>query len=289
MSFRPEPTALGADPPSRAQPPSPLSKYGRAFRMGIGSAMEYRADFFLSLGSGAFIVIIQCFFWTAVFAASDSPVVYGYTFPQMIAYALIAGLTVKIVSTGFEWEIVEDIKNGGLSKFIVQPIGYFAYRLACFLGRKAVQLVFLLALSLAALGLAAGFLGFELTLSRVLSFVPFSVLGAVLNFLIYYCLSSLAFTMTEVWGVFYGANQAILMLSGGIFPLDVFGPRVLAILSVLPFKYLVFYPANIINGRFTADEILTGAAVQLVWIAVLIPAARLCWKLGMKRYVAAGG
>ena len=100
-------------------------------------------------------------------------------------------------STGFEWEIVEDIKNGGLSKFIVQPIGYFAYRLACFLGRKAVQLVFLLALSLAALGLAAGFLGFELTLSRVLLFVPFSVLGAVLNFLDLLCLSSLAFTMTR--------------------------------------------------------------------------------------------
>jgi ABC-2 type transport system permease protein len=116
------------------QPMDFLYKYLKAFQLGIQSAMEYRADFILSLCSGGFIILIQCFLWTAVFDSSPHPVVYGYTFPQMIAYSIMAGLVAKIVAAGFQWEIVADIKNGGLNKFIVQPMSYFLYRICCFLG-----------------------------------------------------------------------------------------------------------------------------------------------------------
>ncbi|MCX7711787.1 MAG: ABC-2 family transporter protein [Clostridia bacterium] len=264
-------------------------KYFRAFQMGLQSAMEYRADFFLSILSGGFIILIQCFLWTAVFASTQNPVVYGYTLPQMISYSIMAGLVAKMTSTGFEWEIAEDIKNGGLNKFIVQPIGYFYYRICCFLGRKVLQLGILMIISLFALVLCKIYLGFDLQLKRVLIFLPFVVLAMVLNFLIYYCISSLAFVMTEVWGVFIAAGQGVLMLSGGIFPLDIFGEGILKVLSLLPFKYLVFFPANIINGRFYPDEILYGAINQILWIVIMLFVSNACWRSGMKKYVAVGG
>ena len=158
-----------------------------------------------------------------VFASSKEPTVYGYTFPEMITYSIIAGLTSKMVSAGFEWEIASDIKSGGLSKFIVQPISYFYYRISCFFGRKVLQVTILFIISLAALTACSFFLGLKLEIGRILLFLPFVFLAMILNFLIYYSISSLAFTMTEVWGVFAAAGQGILMLSGGIFPLDVFG------------------------------------------------------------------
>lgn len=266
-----------------------LLKYRKAFEMGFQSAMEYRADFLMSLFSGGFIIIIQCFLWTAVFASSPDAEVYGYTFPEMIAYSILAGLVAKIVSTGFEWEIASDIKNGGLSKFIVQPIGYFYYRICAFFGRKVLQLGIVFVIALAALFACNVFLGLLLDWSRVLLFLPFVFLSMVINFLIYYCLSSLAFIMAEVWGVFVAAGQGILMLSGGIFPLDVFGDKAARVLSVLPFQYIVFYPVNIVNGRLSLEQILQGALIQVVWIGLLIVAANFCWKAGMKKYVAVGG
>ena len=48
----------------------------------------------------------------------------------MIAYTFLAGLVARIVRTGFEYEIMDDIKNGKYSRFLVQPLGYFGYRLA---------------------------------------------------------------------------------------------------------------------------------------------------------------
>ncbi len=266
-----------------------LHKYLRTFQMGIQSCMEYRVDFIMSIFSGCFIVLIQIFLWTAIYRSSSSTVIYGYTYAQMIAYSLVAGLTAKIVSTGFEWEIEEDIKNGGLNKFIVQPIGYFMYRISSFLGRKALQILVLIILSLVALLACSYYLNLSIDVSRILIFIPFVFLATLLNFLIYYCLSALAFVMTEVWGVFVAASQGILMLSGGIFPLDVFGEDVNHILSLLPFKYLIFYPANIINGRLTMAEITNGAMIQLIWILVLFVVANRVWVWGLKKYVAAGG
>jgi len=37
-------------------------------------------------------------------------------------YTFFVGVTAKFISTGFEWEINDDIKNGGLNKYIVKPI-----------------------------------------------------------------------------------------------------------------------------------------------------------------------
>ena len=52
-----------------------------------------------------------------------------------------------MVATGFEWEIADDIKNGGLNKYVIKPVGYLPYRIACFLGQKSFQAVLMLVLA----------------------------------------------------------------------------------------------------------------------------------------------
>ena len=69
---------------------------------------------------------------------------FGYTYRQIIAYTFLAGLVARIVRTGFEYEIMDDVKTGKFSKFLVQPLGYFPYRLANFFGQKLPSLVMIL-------------------------------------------------------------------------------------------------------------------------------------------------
>ena len=47
----------------------------------------------------------------------------------MLAYTFLAGLVGRIVRTGFEYDIMDDVKSGKFSNFLVQPLGYFPYRL----------------------------------------------------------------------------------------------------------------------------------------------------------------
>jgi ABC-2 type transport system permease protein len=266
-----------------------LKKYSKAFELGFETALEYRVNFLISLISAAYPIMIQTFLWTAIFNSSSEPVVYGYTYSQMIAYTFMAGLVARIVRTGFEYEIMDDVKSGRFSKFLVQPLGYFPYRLCSYFGQKLPgQVMILIILVLVLVGLTAfGMLTLEV--GRVLAFVVTLILAVTLNFLIFYCFSAVAFWIVEIGFLFEGIRIVTVLLSGGIFPLDVFGDTFMRINNFLPFKYTVSYPINVLNGKVGVEELLVGLLVQVLWIGGCLLLAKVLWTEGGKRYVAVGG
>lgn len=275
--------------PRKAQPMQWLDKYSKAFELGFQTALEYRVNFLISLISAAYPIFIQVFMWTAIYRNSTEPVVYGYTYRQMMAYTFLAGLVARIVRTGFEYDIMDDIKTGKYSKFLVQPIGYFPYRLFSYLGQKLPNLAMILAiLAVVLVGLNA-FWGVTLDPVRILIFLVTLALAVMLNFLIFYCISAVAFWIVEIGFLFEGVRIVIILLSGGIFPLEVFGARFMQMMNLLPFKYTVSYPINALNGRLAPGELAGGILMQCAWIAACFLFADVLWRIGGKRYVAVGG
>ena len=266
-----------------------LKKYTQVFELGFQTALEYRLNFLISLISAAYPIFIQSFLWTAIYASSSGGVVYGYTYRQMIAYTFLAGLVSRIVRTGFEYDIMDDVKNGKFSRFLVQPLGYFPYRLSNYLGQKLPNLGMILGiLAVVLIGLNA-FWGVSLEAMRILAFLGALALAVALNFLIFYCFSAIAFWVVEIGFLFEGTRIVTVLLSGGIFPLDVFGPRFVQVMSLLPFKYTVNYPINVLNGQVAPDQIAPGLLIQLIWIGAFLLIANLLWRVGSRRYVAVGG
>lgn len=267
-----------------------LSKYLSTMRLGIQNAMEYRTDFIISIFSGIFTIIIQCFLWSAIYGSSTQRVIFGYTYGGMITYTIMAGVMSKVMSTsGLEWEISNDIKEGGLSKYIVQPISYFGYRISGFLGRKVVEAAVLAVISAIVLYSLSAVLGITISAATVFVSVLAVILAIFLNCIYYYCVSAAAFWMTDISAVYIGLGLLSTILSGGLFPLSIFGSRVLAVLNLLPFEYIIYYPLNILEGTQTIKDIAFGTFMQLFWIAALYLLSRLIWKRGMKRYISAGG
>jgi ABC-2 type transport system permease protein len=257
--------------------------------LGFETALEYRINFLISLISAAYPIFIQTFLWTAIFQASGEALVYGFTYRQMIAYTFLAGLVARIVRTGFEYEIMEDVKSGKFSKFLVQPLGYFPFQLASYYGQKLPgQAMILAILVLVLVGLNV-FWGVTLELPRILAFGVTLILAVALNFLIFYCFSAMSFWIVEVGFLFEGIRIVTVLFSGGIFPLEVFGSRFVQVMSLLPFKYTVNYPINVLNGKISSGEMLVGLLVQCAWIGVCLLLANVLWKQGGRRYVAVGG
>jgi ABC-2 type transport system permease protein len=257
--------------------------------MGFQTALEYRVNFLISLISAAYPIFIQTFLWTAIYANAEEAVVYGYTYRQMIAYTFLAGLVARIVRTGFEYEIMDDIKNGKFSKFLVQPLGYFPYRLCSYFGQKAPNLAILLGILAVVLVALNLFWGVSISLAQALAFLLTLALAIALTFLIFYCISAVSFWIVEIGFLFAGIHITIVLLSGGIFPLDVFGERFVQVMKLLPFMYTVNYPINVLNGRLAGGEVFSGVLVQLLWIGLTFLLAQLLWKVGGRRYVAVGG
>lgn len=266
-----------------------MCKYLKAFSLGLQSSMEYRGNFLLGIVSVIFPLTIQFFLWSAIYKSSANSIVYGYTFPQMLAYSILAILTSKLVVSGFEWEVLDDIKNGGFSKYIVRPIGYLKYRMACFMGQKSFNVLVIFIIMIAVLLLLSVNFAFKIEIINICIFIIAIILALFINFLIYFSLASIAFWINEATGAFIVMGLVANVISGGIFPLDIFGDKVLTVFSLLPFQYTIYFPVNIINGKLGLDAILNGLIIQLVWIMIMLVIANVLWKIGMKKYTAVGG
>jgi ABC-2 type transport system permease protein len=266
-----------------------LEKYAKAFELGFQAELEYRLNFLLSLFSAVYPVFIQYFLWTAIYLNTPGSIVYGYTYQQMMAYTFLAGLVGRIVRTGFEYEIMEDVKSGKFSKFLVQPLGYFPYRIASYFGGKVPNLVILLTiLAVVLIGLNAIW-GVTVGLPRLLLFLVAILLAVALNFLIFYAISAISFWLVEIGFLFEGIRIVFILFSGGIFPLEVFGPTFIRVMTFLPFMYTISFPIKVLNGTLTISQVWQGICVQMLWIGVMYLAASVLWRVGSKRFVSVGG
>ena len=85
------------------------------------------------------------------------------------------------------------------------------------------------------------------------------------------------------------SGVVLVVVSGGVFPMDIFGERIAFAVNLLPFGYTTQFPVNIINGRFGLRETGAGFLCQIFWICCFGMLAEILWKRGLKRFTAVGG
>lgn len=265
-------------------------QYRTIFFMGINDSMQYRLNFTLGLISAVFPIVIQMFIWKAVYSRNYNSVIYGFTYNQMILYTLLSALVSKFVaSDGFEYEINEDIKNGGLNKYLIKPVSYSKYRISGSLGRKTPQSTILLIVLLIVLAVSSVALGQSIDIVRFVLFLISMCFATLLNIVMIYCISTAAFWLSDSGSFFLISSLVVNVLSGGIFPLEIFGKTLNAVFDFLPYKYTIYYPVTIINGKLEAKYILLIIGMQTLWIFLLLNFSKLLWRIGMKKYNAVGG
>jgi ABC-2 type transport system permease protein len=257
--------------------------------LGIQSAMEYRSNFLLNMISASFPIFIQFFLWTTIYGGDRKAIINGYSYIQIITYTIMANIVSRLIRTGFEYEVNDDIKNGGLNKFIVKPIDYSCYKFCCFIGQKLVYLLVMVFMILGILTFLTAKFGLHFGIYQIFLFFITLFLAFILNFVIFFSISTSAFWLFEIGFLFEAVRIVIIFLSGGIFPLDIFGKNASVIFSFLPFKYTINFPVEVLNGRLSLALGLQGVLIQIVWIILFALLAKLLWQAGSKRYVAVGG
>ncbi|MCI9438710.1 MAG: hypothetical protein HFH85_16415 [Lachnospiraceae bacterium] len=265
-----------------------MSSYRCVFLMGVEQALEYRVSFFLSMLSAVFPIIIQTTMWNYLYRHSDAAAVFGYQQGEILLYTLLATIVSQLVGTGFEWEMNSDIKMGGLNKYLIRPVGYKGYQFFRFLGQKIPRIMVIGPVMAVIIG-AAFWQGLPASPGRTAAFLVSLILGMLLNFSVFYCIGLSAFWLTDVDKLFGTISIVLTVVSGGVFPLDIFGGVVETLANLLPFGYTTQFPVNIINGRFGWARMGVGFAFQAGWILVFVCLGEAMWRRGIRRYAAVGG
>ncbi len=181
------------------------------------------------------------------------------------------------------------IKSGQISHVLIKPISFFKKEFAHVTGYKIPATLLLLLIVTPLFLLFGQYFKLKLTLlTFVLAFFVL-VLSFFLNYLISFIVGLLSFWVEDIVGFTSLKEVTILLLSGAVLPLEFFPKALSQINNLLPFKYLLYFPVSIIQGKTPLSSILFGLFIQLVWALIFFLLYKAFYPKALKHYSAVGG
>lgn len=253
-------------------------------RVGLAQALAYRSEFIVWLLTTN-MPLVMMLLWTAV--AKDAPVGrFGQA--QFGAYFLLTMAVRLLTGSWVVWEMTMEIRQGTLARRLLRPVHPFlAY---CAEQAAAVPLRLLIVLPL--LGVMLAWLGTGQLSREPLHWclLPLALAGAwalLLSLMLLIGALALywdsAISLFELWLALY------FVLSGYTIPLELSPAGLRAVVSWLPFRFVLSFPVELALGLPSVGAALAALAVQWLYVSALFVAALTVFSRGLRRYAVFGG
>jgi len=255
--------------------------------MELRKILAYRSDFWVTFLGQTFIqLFIARALWQNIFETRGTHQMEGLTLDTMTLYYLIVPLGMKMLSGENMGFISREIYDGTFNRYLIYPLSVFQYKAITYLTHSlfyGCQLILLYCLY--HLFFVDGTLGNPL---NVLSGVCFFLLSSTLYLMMAIMVELLALWADNIWSLMVMLRFFTSFFGGGFIPLIFFPLWSLAILKWTPFPYIVGLPIRMTMGLATANEILLGTGVIIIWSLILIFVIKFIWSKGQKRYSGVG-
>ena len=129
----------------------------------------------------------------------------------------------------------------------------------------------------------------QVTLTNGLAFLPALILAWALRFFWGYWLALLAFWTARADALLALQDSLVFLLAGQVAPVALLPGALKTLAVILPFRYMVAFPVEVISGALSQTEMLTGFALQFGWTLLAIGLYAVLWRTGLRRYTAVGG
>jgi ABC-2 type transport system permease protein len=255
-----------------------------ALKNGLQDATVYRGEFLFDfLGSALVPAGIQWVLWYALFQLGGAKEIAGLTYVEMLHYTLASILFTQIRGGNNDFELVEMIRTGQLSNYLLRPVGAVE-----FVYIRGVAPKLFLAGTCFLVGIISGhWLG--ITPERMLGSMFLALLGNVIHYQIGAALSGVAFYWEEAYSILMVKNILVSFLSGEMIPLNLFPASVEWLWKATPFYLYVFGPVQYALGRWSHQEFLQSLLIGGLWLLAGWCLIRLSWRTGIHRYCSLGG
>lgn len=248
-------------------------------------ALAYRGRMVVWFLTGFFPLLLMAV-WLTVVAEGGPPA--GFTAGDFIAYYAAATVLWHLSGQHVVWEWDADLRSGDLSMRLLRPVHPFHQYAAGDVGHRLVALAMLLPVLVVASLVVPG-LDYDLTPARALGTGLAVVLAYLLSLLMASTFALVGFWSTQVsnlWMLWWGVGS---FASGWVAPLELMPGWLQAAGSVLPFRYTMGFPVELVMGRLDAAATVSGFAVGLAWVGAFTVLYLAAWRRGVRRYQAVAG
>ena len=262
------------------------SIYRGYFRTALMVQFQYRIAMLIWLLGGVIEPLMYLIVWRTV-AQQQGGAVGGYAVNDFVVYYIAMMLVNHGTFTWIMWEYDFRIRMGIFSSLLLKPIHPIHSDIADNIGYKF--------LTLTVLGPAAALLAWFFDASwqpdawTLAAFVPVLFLAFLMRFFWEWGLAMLAFWTTRLDAINQGYFVIVLFFSGRLAPLDLFPQYVQRAADILPFRWMLAFPVELLLGRLTPRELLIGLGAQLFWLIAGYLFVQRIYRAGIRRYAAFGG
>ena len=215
----------------------------------------------------------------------------GYDATDAVTYVWLGQallMTVALWGGGTTDDLADRIRTGDVAIDLYRPVGLIGWYLAGDLGRAAYH-----ALTRGVVPTILGVLLFRIALpaspAAALGFVVSVTLAVATSFAIRFLVACTAFWSLDQTGVRMLSGVLAIFLSGMTLPLVIFPEPLRSIALALPWASYLQTPADIWLGHRSGAGIVSGLAVQALWIAVLLALCQVLLGAATRKVVVQGG
>lgn len=246
---------------------------------------QYRAALAIWMIGHVLEPLVYLVVWSAV-AGGRGGSVGDYSVREFAAYFILLMLVNHVSYTWIMYEFDYRIRLGRLSFALLRPVHPIHSDIADNISSKLITFPFML--------LVAGVLAllfhpdFHFQLWALAVAVPTLGLAFVVRFLLEWTLANAAFWTTRVSAINQTYFVLVLFLSGQMAPLSLFPDTIQWLARLLPFRWLIGFPVELLLGRLSPQQALIGWGALAGWLLVALVLWRWIWRLGVRNYSAVG-
>ncbi|MDO5717051.1 MAG: ABC-2 family transporter protein [Tissierellia bacterium] len=244
-----------------------MNIYKAIFRAKKMEFTAYRSNVYLNFFFGCVPLFLYILLWRAIYG-NGMDQIGGYTLRQMITYYVMVFLLSNVFNARENTvKLAEMIRDGSIHNHMLKPIGFFTLNVQMY---GAEKMLYLLNISLPFIGfcwLIHPYIYWEINqlgyflLSVIMAFGLKYLMGCILGLLTTWIeeISGLL----DLWGNIEG------FLSGKLFPLSILPKPLFAIVTFLPFQYMLYVPLDIYMGNLRGAKMMEALMIQGLWLVIL--------------------
>ena len=258
----------------------PLKKLRAIFRIYLRECFAYPAASFLWVLADAQTAMILPAVWLAT--SSPGGLAGGMTRPELITYYIGSMILSQFITCHLMWDIAWDIREGDFSAHLLRPIHYFRMNLARNVAWRVAKLVLFLPM-----GVLVFFVYHNVGMSPVHltpAFFLSVLLAQLLSYVAAFCMAMTALWTTEFMSTLRLYYLPEMLLSGRLVPLSALPVWALGISRFTHFRYMIYFPTQMLMGNLSHREILQGLALQVFWIVAFLLLGHWIFDKGTKQY-----